>query len=348
MTKNKTIKKTVEKIKPEELATSGGSFDLNPKHYDQIDVFEVYATERKITKIFGLRNKKEGESAEPYIKARTRSKTPYGWRFIYGIDIHGSSHVSGFIRGILSIAKKLGWKIGRVDDLDQIKSQLRESEETIIQLEKSNQELREKHEELMRAFRKKQKEILHSRIEEFQTEVSALEALLHPPSGIPALEHDLQNFLYEHPWLFGTEYINSRPQILRGAHSRFDFYLERFNKTNDIIEIKLPSDNILNQDGTITARVTQTVDQLIEYMESSKASAHSTEISKEEGIKELRPRGIVIIGVDRSNEAKKKLHKWNYQLAHITILTYEDVLERAKSVLQHLRIQTNILPTTAI
>ena len=52
-------------------------------------------------------------------------------------------------------------------------------------------------------------------------------------------EDELQEFLYNHPWLFGTEYVNAEPQKLRGAHSKYDFYLERFNKTNDIVEIKI-------------------------------------------------------------------------------------------------------------
>lgn len=337
MAKKKSQKKIAKSPGVASEVSLNGDFNLNPEHYDQSHSFEVYATEKKVTKIFGLRNKVDGETSEPYLKARTRSKTPYGWRFTYGIDIHGSSHASRFIRGILTLAKKLGWKIDRLDNLDQIKSQLRESEETIVRLEKSNQELREKHEELMLAFRKKQEEILHSRIEEFQSDVAALESLLHPPTGTATAEQDLQTFLYEHPWLFGTEYVNASPQVLRGAHNRFDFYLERFNKTNDIIEIKLPSDSIINKDGTITARVVQAVDQLIDYIESSQAAAHSTVISEEEGIKELRPRGIVVIGIDKSVEAKRKLHKWNYQFAHITLLTYEDVLERANSVLEHLK-----------
>ena len=35
------------------------------------------------------------------------------------------------------------------------------------------------------------------------------------------------------------------------------------------------------------------------------AAAHSAVISKEEGIQELRPRGIVIIGSDDSEDSKK-------------------------------------------
>ena len=71
-------------------------------------------------------------------------------------------------------------------------------------------------------------------------------------------------------------------------------------------------------------------------MESSVAAAHSRVISKEEGNQELRPRGIVIIGRDASADSKEKLQMWNYQLAHIAILTYVDILERAETTLKHI------------
>jgi hypothetical protein len=99
----------------------------------------------------------------------------------------------------------------------------------------------------------------------------------------------------------------------------------------------MASDALINKDGSLTAKVAQSADQLIDYMESSQAAAHSSVIAEEEGIRELRPRGILIIGNDTSPEAKRKLHKWNYQFAHITILTYSDVLERAKGVVKHLK-----------
>ena len=318
----------------------GGSFGLNEEHYEELASFEVYATERKVTKVFGLRNKGE-QTSDPYLKARTRSKTPYGWRYIYGLDLHSALDISRLIQGMLSIAKKFGWKVHQAEDLEGLKTQIRNNEETILQLERTNKDQREKHEELMAAFRAKQEEILRSRVAEFEADTLALEALIVNPEGKQIPELDLQEFLYAHPWLFGTEYVNAQPQVLRGAHSRFDFYLERFNKTNDIVEIKLVSDSIVNQNGSLSAKVAQAVDQLIDYMESSQAAAHSTIISEEEGIHELRPRGIVIIGNDTSTAAKRKLQKWNYQFAHINLLTYQDILDRAKSVLQHLKSQEN-------
>jgi len=339
--KSRTIvaKKTVQKDKEEkdDVSHPTGDFETNPKYYEQIDSFEVYATEKKITKMFGVKNIGPSSHTEPYLKSQTKYKSPYGWKYAYGIDLHLASQVARFIHGLLALARRLGWQIKQAENLEQIKSQLRESEEVILRLESSNAELRGKHEELMIVFRAKQEAELRSRVQQFEDDIAALEELLTKAGKGEVAEQELQDFLYAHPWLFGTEYISAEPQKFRGAHSKFDFYLERFNKTNDIVEIKLLSSAIIIKDGSISAGVTQAVDQLIGYMESTQAAAHSTTISEEEGIRELRPRGIVIIGSDNSNDAKKKLFSWNYQFAHITILTYRDVLERAKAVLGHLK-----------
>lgn len=331
---SKKIKKVLEK-KPRK-----GGFGLNDKYWDQLDEFEVYASEKKATHIFGVRNKKPSsidQDMKPYIKARTRSMSPYGWKYIHGIDLHLPFHVARFIQGLLVIAKKLGWKIQNAEDIENLKTQLRESEEVIAGLENSNKEWREKHEELMIAFREKQEQVLRSRIREFEEDIVAFKDLLARSIDQKVSEQDLQEFLYNHPWLFGTEYVNAHPQKLRGAHSRFDFYLERFNKTNDIVEIKLASDPIINKDKSLNAKVSQAIDQLINYMESSQAVAHSKVLSKEEDMQEFRPRGIVIIGNDTSEDAVNKLHGWNYQFAHIMILTYSDILTRAVTVLKHLQ-----------
>lgn len=337
-------KKSKKAQKQEESANAPGA-ELNEEFYDQLGSFDVYATEKKTTKIFGVRNKKPTSidpNLDPYLKARTKSKTPRGWKYITGIDLHASSHVARFIFGLLALAKKIGWKVKQSEDIEQLKGQLRDSEETILRLENSNKDLREKHDELMVAFRTKQEQLLHSRLNEFKDDAQKLSELITSATNNKVSEQELQEFLYNHPWLFGTEYVNAEPQKLRGAHNRFDFYLERFNKTNDIVEIKLLSEPIITADGKLGAKVSQAVDQLIDYMEGAQAAAHSRVIAEEEGIYELRPRGIVIIGSDSSSGAKEKLQRWNYQFAHITILTYRDVLDRAHSVLRQLVERENL------
>jgi len=309
----------------------GGDFSLDDKYYETLEEGKIFETEKRVAKIFGVRDKKSGEK---FINLKSKSKKPYGWQFNIGISLYNALHVGNLFRKLRLIAKKFGWRgIDNLEgDIELLKTYLREKEETILALEKANEDERDAHHKLMEQFREQQEKILKAKQKDFEGDVGEFEKLLASTSS----ENDLQEFLYNHPWFFGTEYINAEPQKLRGAHSKFDFYLERFNRTKDIVEIKLATDQIVNKDGSISAKVIQAVDQLVDYMESSIAAAHNTVISREEGINELRPRGIVIIGNDVSEKAKEKLSRWNYQFAHITILTYADILEKAKSVLKHL------------
>lgn len=314
---------------------SEGDFHLDENYYETLKEFKIFETEKRVAKIFGIRNKRTDDK---FINIKSKSKKPFGWNFNIGVSLYSALHINSFFNGLRLIAKQLGWS--SVEDranIEELKGQLREKEESILALENANEEERTAHSELMKRFREEQEKILKLKQKDFASDVEDFKKLITKASSSAVQESELQEFLYSHPWLFGTEYINAEPQKLRGAHSKLDFYLERFNKTKDIVEIKLLSDQLINKDKSISAKVVQAVDQLIDYMESSMAAAHSTVISKEEGIQEFRPRGIVIIGSDDSGDAQEKLHKWNYQFVHISILTYKDLLERAKSILQHLK-----------
>src|SRR3989344_3920688 len=330
----KVIQKKIESNPVEETAKR--DFHLSDKHYEEIEQFKIFESEKRIAKVFGIRNRKTGEEL---INIKSKSNKPFGigWKFNWGVSLFDFSQVNNLFRGLRIIAKRLGWQgIEQFEDIEELKTQLREKEESILTLERANEEERNAHNQLIDRFREEQNKILKSKKQDFQNDIDQLKLLIPEAGNSPVPESELQEFLFNHSWLLGTEYINAEPQKLRGAHSKFDFYLERFNRTRDIVEIKLLSDQIINRDGTISAKVIQAVDQIIEYMESSIAAAHSSVISKEEGIQELRPRGIVIIGSDKSEEAVQKLHKWNYQFTHITILTYDDILEKASSVLKHI------------
>ncbi|MFA5724054.1 MAG: Shedu anti-phage system protein SduA domain-containing protein [Candidatus Pacearchaeota archaeon] len=256
-------------------------------------------------------------------------KTPYGWQYNRGFNIRQQDYLSKLINSLRKIANKIGWSIKTEDeDIESIKSKIREQQEIIIELEKANNDARKNHDIFIDELKKKQELLIKKNANDYLNKIAELKQKIEDTRGIS--ENDLQNFLYENSWMFGIEYINTEPQKLRGAHSKFDFYLQRYNLTNDIIEIKLISDQIINKDGSVSAKVIQAVDQIMEYMESSQAVAHSSVLSDEEEIKELRPRGIVIIGKDYSKEAVTKLRKWNYQFAHIKIMTYNDVLKKSE------------------
>jgi len=313
-------------------------FHLDPEHYEELTDETVYAEEYKVGKVFGVKNKSKDLSDDSYISMQSQFK--FGkWKPHRGFNIHSIFHIDRLFNALRKVAKKIGWKVTDAEDIDTIRKELREKQEIILSLENRNKSVREEHELLMNKYNEQRKKLMMSRIDEFKETISNLKGKIKDSEdkGIP--ESELQEFLYKHTWLLGTEYISAEPQKLRGAHSKFDFYLERFNKTNDIVEIKLLSDQIINKDGSISAKVIQAVDQLIDYLESSTAAAHSRVIGDEEGMRELRPKGIVIIGKDTEQNSIDKLHKWNFQLSRIHIMTYNDVLKKAESVIKHIEKQ---------
>jgi len=316
--------------------------DFKPveKYYETIDESTVYSEEFRAGKVFGVKNKKTDEI---YIRLLSRTKSSRGWRKNWGFNVYNILHIDKLFFALRSIAKVIGWNISDSADIEEIKKQLREKQETIVMLEKQNTEARIDHEMLLQKYIEQKEKLMRSRIDEFKQTVRDLKQKIQDADSQKISESDLQEFLYQNVWLFGTEYISAEPQKMRGALNKFDFYLERYNKTRDIVEIKLLSDTIINQDGSISAKIIQAIDQLIEYLESSTAAAHSTVISEEENIRELRPRGIVIIGKDNDKKTREKIHKWNYRLSHIQLFTYTDILDRAEVVIKHIERQEVVL-----
>ena len=335
----KVIKKVKRKSKRYPL--------LNKQYYKEIESEEIYSDDKRLGKVFGAEDK---QKKVKFIRAISESKRPYGWKKNSGFDIFNSLHLEKLISSLKKIARKFGWKFKDIEnDFDKLKEGIRQQQEIIINLKQANNDANLNYQNLLKKYKENEEKEVLNREEEFNCAIEELDKKISEVETKKIPESELQEFLYKNSWMFGTEYISSEPQKMRGAKSRFDFYLERFNKTNDIVEIKLLSDKIINNDGSISAKVIQAVDQLIDYLEKTISVAHSSTESEEEGIKELRPRGILIIGKDNSQEAIKKLHKWNYQFAHIHIYTYWDILEKSKALMEHIgrrknensKIQTN-------
>jgi hypothetical protein len=314
------------------------NFGLNPP-YEEIDSETVYKDEKRIGKVFGVNDTTKDEK---FIRLLSKSykydknDRKNSWKANSGFNLYNHLQVNHLIVSIRKIASKIGWRIRRADQIKLLQIEIQEKEQLIADYKINEQRIREDYEETLSKYVEKIKELGKNKLPDFKRDIKVLEKMIEDFKTQKIPEKNLQEYLYTHSWLFGLEYLNAESQKLRGAHSKFDFYLERFNRTNDIVEIKLISDKVINDDSSISSKVVQAVDQLIEYMESSTSAAYSSVISEEEGIKELRPRGIVVIGSNISKTAKEKLQKWNYQLAHIRIITYEDLLEQGRTAIKNI------------
>jgi hypothetical protein len=146
-------------------------------------------------------------------------------------------------------------------------------------------------------------------------------------------ESDLQIFLADNPWLLGLEYENCKPQkIVPGG--RYDFYLERYDGFADIVEIKTPSDEIFDKRGKMTSKFGKALQQIIEYIDEAIVWRDSKHLTKKLDLNFLKPKGILVIG--RRGD-KEKLEDLMYYLHGIEVLTYDDVYDRAKTIVGRMK-----------
>ena len=169
---------------------------------------------------------------------------------------------------------------------------------------------------------------------EFKKDVEEFTNILERCSKGELKEEDLQKFLKERTWLFGVEYRNAKPKKLAGSTSVFDFLLENYAGQGVIVELKLPTEEIFKEKYVLTSKVSDAMGQLIRYIETTLGIAYSSEMSKIEGITEKRPLGYVIIGRTKNDDEREDLKRVNSYYHRIEVLTYDDLLLKAKTTLE--------------
>lgn len=167
--------------------------------------------------------------------------------------------------------------------------------------------------------------------------VEKLESII---SGNFRNEVDIQKFLKNNLWLFGSQYctfvedekINSK-NILDGIPKNLESYV-------DIIEVKLPTEQLFVFDSGhknyySSSNLTKAIAQTQNYIfEMEKMSSDSYYQDKND-CKIIRPRGIVLIGSkdELSEEESKYLRILNSSYHNLQIITYQQLLASAKNML---------------
>jgi hypothetical protein len=167
---------------------------------------------------------------------------------------------------------------------------------------------------------------------------------------IPSVQElDIQKTLAEMPWAFGPEY--ERLDIRNAGDSGIpDRRLKRVDGLSDILEVKLPSAELLRKDrkerAYIAPDLAQALGQIVGYLEhfySQYQTAYDdedrTEVLNEPYGKYYKPKGILLIGRraaigKRGQPAHPKLLRRLLSYFHwIDVLTYDDLIHRAANLL---------------
>jgi hypothetical protein len=159
-----------------------------------------------------------------------------------------------------------------------------------------------------------------------------------------------RKFIHEH-WrsILGPEYskVQSPYTIARGG--QIDLYAIRHDGFPDLWELKLPSDSVFDQYNDWhhhSKECARAIGQLMEYFDEAEKNARSGSLGYEgrKGIEVVahRPRGFVVIGrysedpVIRRFE-RERLRLENSFFAGLTVMTYDDLVERAEQYIGFLQ-----------
>ena len=156
-------------------------------------------------------------------------------------------------------------------------------------------------------------------------------------------EKDIHKFLIKNWWLLGLQYFDQRilsdytQEGERTSETRIsntglaaDFIIERLDGEEDrcfLVEIEEANDKIFNQNGTLSMKVFDGINQAIRYVIETR-------------LKGKYSKGIAIIGsvlgMNLTDEQKHRLSLLKESFHNIEVLTYDDLLKTADSTIKFL------------
>jgi len=265
-----------------------------------------------------------------------------------GYNIYRGDSLSKLIEILRRFARKLGWKTAELTDdaleaqAEKISEEFEKQNMTIADLtEQLHQVNEEKTKYLQEVQLKHEQEIEKlmkdtQRLEKLSSDLNEFKVLISDFEKNNCKEEDVQKFLEGKKWFFGTNIVSAKPKTRAGSTTIFDFILTYTDGSQRIVELKLPTEKILDSEGKLAAPVTKGLDQLIDYLKQTVAIAH-TQLPETEYIKEKKPKGTLLIGRTTNDETKEKIKSWNYALHLVEIKTYDTLIADAETAIKQLK-----------
>lgn len=178
----------------------------------------------------------------------------------------------------------------------------------------------------------------HRTLTSLELAIEQLEKLLET---IKRNENSLQKCITENPILLGLDYAKIIPKHKLGSEFEVDYALEKFNGLVDLMEIESSTLNVFTKKGNPSNHLVHAEQQVIDWLDWIEKN-NSYARNGLDGL--ISPKGFVIIGRTSTLTEKTKASLIRRNKAFnglITILTYDDVLSKAKSLKNILRTETN-------
>lgn len=170
----------------------------------------------------------------------------------------------------------------------------------------------------------------------YKSAVAELEQLIDEEG----LESLYQSWLEEHPWVFGTHYVEQVDLDRVGFAEKPDICLMTADGYLDLFELKRPSTEVLAfDDGRGVWRwrhdASAAIGQCAKYMDE--AEQHRWEMGRKHNVMIVKPRARVIMGRSQAwdQDQRDALRSLNSALHYIEIWTYDHVLAMARRLVAH-------------
>lgn len=166
----------------------------------------------------------------------------------------------------------------------------------------------------------------------------------------PDREQTLQTFLQTHPELLCPGHVHMWPKLPFGRHIT-DFVFRDAVNDYVLVELERSTLALFRQDGHASADLTHAHGQILDWKRYLEDNLHT--VQRELGLTGIstNPNGLIVIGrsTDLTIETRRKLKTLTNDTPKLRVMTYDDVYDNAKAVLENiLGPMTDIGGTTRI
>lgn len=153
----------------------------------------------------------------------------------------------------------------------------------------------------------------------------------------PSGEEPLQLFLTEHPELLCSTYIKVKPKLEIGPYIT-DFVFQEASRDYLLVELEKSTDSLFIKNGDTSSKLNHARNQISDWRRYIEDNLHT--VQRELDLTDIssNPRGLVVIGRSGSLNAdnKRKLATLLNESPNTKIMTYDDVFDNAKAVVENL------------
>ncbi|MCH5320190.1 MAG: DUF4263 domain-containing protein [Eubacterium sp.] len=154
-------------------------------------------------------------------------------------------------------------------------------------------------------------------------------------------ESSWQDWFEYNKWILGSDFARIVDERNIDTHNIADYIMQSYDGFVDIVEIKKPNEMpfwALSKDHNNyipSSTLTKAITQCLNYIYSVEQKTNDASFRDQIGCKVVKPRCTLIYGrsYDWDDEKQKAFRILNSAYSQITILTYDQLLARAKNIL---------------